>query len=121
MVIISKVCKKCLIEKEINKFYNNLTYKNGKSNTCVDCVKLKNKKIASDNNLCEEFFNSKIIKTNDYNDKLTVTNLYINYKKYVSDNKYKCIIGQKTFKSIMLKENYLGEQKGSTWIGFKSL
>lgn len=128
-----KICKECKIEKPMTEYYKNLQFKDGKFNICVECFNLKRKlkikkeikketeKKTNENNYCKEFFLCKIIKTKDQLDKITATNLYIKYKKYLSENNYKCFINQQTFKNIMSEKEYLSLQYGSSWVGVKIL
>lgn len=44
-----KICRKCLIEKELNQFYKDSKNKDGYKFTCKECCKLQDKKYYSDN------------------------------------------------------------------------
>ena len=40
---MNKVCSKCGIEKIIDDFYKNTSYRDGYYNHCKECIKLKKK------------------------------------------------------------------------------
>lgn len=119
-----KICKDCKCNKQLKDYYKNSISKDGRFNSCCECVKLKKrngkeKTITPDNNCCEDFFKYSIIKTGDLNDKIVITKLYKEYKKYLCIKNYKCNIIQQIFKNIMLNPKFLGEQFNNCWRGFK--
>ena len=63
-----KKCKDCNIEKHLKEFYKNLICKDGRFNSCRDCIKNKkrkgNVKILVGNNFCDEFFSKNLLLCN---------------------------------------------------------
>ena len=120
-----KVCLECGIEKLLKLFYKNKSAKDGRKKICIDCniskYSIKKQELITeiDNNYCKEFFKEKIIKTENKDDKIILTNLYKNYKDFIRTKGLKCEILPKNFKIIMEDDKFLGIKYGNSWKGFK--
>lgn len=118
----TKICKECKITKCMDKFYKNKTIKDGKSNTCIECVGNnypKTKTFKTDDTLYSEFLKTEVETTNNSENKLTVTQLFREYRKFLKLKNYKSYTIQQEFKTIMLKPEYLGEQTRNYWRTYK--
>ena len=121
-----KICKDCKVKKKLCEFYKNITFKDARSNSCTECANSKYKKInikikIEDDNFYDEFIKNRIEKTENLDDKLIATDLFKEYKKYLKLKHYRSDILPQFFKKTMLNENYLGEQIGNCWRGYKLL
>lgn len=119
-----KKCKECKVNKQMLDFYKNASFKDGRFNTCIECVNLKNRKgniksIIPDSNFYDDFIKEKIIKTSNEEDKIIATDLFKEYKKFLKLKNYKCNIFQETFKNDMMTSEFLGEQLGNCWKEYK--
>lgn len=118
------ICKLCKLEKKLSEFYKKRSCKNGYLSKCSTCIlnirKEKYIPIISNNInienellLCNEFISTKLQKTNNVSDKLSLTFLYKYYILFLYSKGYKGLIIKEEFKNKISED--FGEYKHNKW------
>ena len=117
----NKRCEKCNIDKPMTDYYRKPNGRDGHSCVCKVCDLAKKKNvyketkaksntlILNNTNLCKEFVEDEIIKTDLYKDKLSSTLLYKLYIIYVNKKGLKYNMQQPYFLEQMIQTNLLGD------------